>query len=802
MKGKIKQREAEGLCLSDFPKDFHSSIGLFDEVATRMGLETRIKNEIEDYYTSLIRERGYFFPLYSFSGGKTFLCSACGGHIKYSEWTSNENRKPVCPKCGHRGPVHNLYDEDLNFVANVVWEASPEKGYSVIRSFSLRVVYEFSQEEADEPEKINIGEKKPKITCMGWADSFFAPGFGFLPSWMYKLRDELRFSTRSEYSKFARRTTLVKPSHNEYMRAVDFTLGKDAHMFYNRNLDVLAGFLGMKSRDPKKIMKAICKESTRILNEDRIRKKDNAADYERRYRDSINFPGKEAMFGLLGDTLGHKLAGYTDRTQGKTFYTCSCGAVFEKENKNSKKGSPHYAEEAVMCPECRTKYPNSGISSCLVGHQFVNLGWDTVGVLFYSYRFGYEWPGEEDEMHPYNRLETGVMILQPGKMLFFNADENLRNWVKCSAANFDFIYYRGNSDQCVNSREELLDVVKNSFLSRMGVPEAWEQSEEYPGGFRNSAGAVNKGSYLYSVMRLPLIEKTFKAGLRSLTSELIRTPSEAKKLADMRAKKLTDVFSVSSSVLKIIKESDMKVEDILNVKILADADSSYNLETHKRLQSLAVMGRTNPDMSVIGTVTNIASRFHIGVSHICEYLEDCYMDQCIPVGEAAIIWRDWLTMAEILKYNFRNMSDRMPRSLKKEHDRAVFACNAIQEKLLKEKFDEASRENRKYEFEKGKYQVVVPMTPEEVIAEGVAQKHCVGTYICSIREGMSVIVFIRRKECPDKSFFTVEICGSNITQCKGFGNHLPDDESLIGFVRDFAKAKKLNIVSRDLPDSF
>jgi hypothetical protein len=61
----------------------------------------------------------------------------------------------------------------------------------------------------------------------------------------------------------------------------------------------------------------------------------------------------------------------------------------------------------------------------------------------------------------------------------------------------------------------------------------------------------------------------------------------------------------------------------------------------------------------------------------------------------------------------------------------------------------------------------------------------------------TAIVFIRRKEDPDTSFYTVEIKNDSIQQVKGFGNALATEPEVLRFLDKWMKAKKLKKNTRD-----
>lgn len=63
----------------------------------------------------------------------------------------------------------------------------------------------------------------------------------------------------------------------------------------------------------------------------------------------------------------------------------------------------------------------------------------------------------------------------------------------------------------------------------------------------------------------------------------------------------------------------------------------------------------------------------------------------------------------------------------------------------------------------------LPNRLEELKKEGEALHHCVGTYMERVRKGETMIFFIRRKEEPEKPYYTLEWHGK-VVQCRGSHN--------------------------------
>jgi hypothetical protein len=112
-----------------------------------------------------------------------------------------------------------------------------------------------------------------------------------------------------------------------------------------------------------------------------------------------------------------------------------------------------------------------------------------------------------------------------------------------------------------------------------------------------------------------------------------------------------------------------------------------------------------------------------------------------------------------------------------------------------EQWNERASFWKKWEFEDGDYIVVAPTNPSELGVEGINLHHCVKSYVDRVANGVTNIMFIRKREEPDIPFFTVEVSNDNsIEQIHGFANRNMDTEpDMIPFVTKWASQKKLKL---------
>lgn len=107
-----------------------------------------------------------------------------------------------------------------------------------------------------------------------------------------------------------------------------------------------------------------------------------------------------------------------------------------------------------------------------------------------------------------------------------------------------------------------------------------------------------------------------------------------------------------------------------------------------------------------------------------------------------------------------------------------------------ELFEKRAAVLNEYQFEKGGYQIVIPKKPSDIIIEGMALKHCVKSFIEPHGLGRTTVLFIRKKDDPQKPYFTLEIRHNKVRQCHGFDNRNMDRD-LCSFLLDFCEEKKV-----------
>lgn len=140
-------------------------------------------------------------------------------------------------------------------------------------------------------------------------------------------------------------------------------------------------------------------------------------------------------------------------------------------------------------------------------------------------------------------------------------------------------------------------------------------------------------------------------------------------------------------------------------------------------------------------------------------MDSVYFDQGCECEEAISQWHDYIRNYELFYHHYpKTQEDKFPDSLKKAHDVLTMRNNAWSYEFngVAQKFSQMMKKWKHLEFEDKRYKIIVPNTPKEISQEGARQHHCVAGYIRSVLDGQCLILFLRRKECEERPFLTIE----------------------------------------------
>ena len=567
------------------------------------------------------------------------------------------------------------------------------------------------------------------------------------------------------------------------------------------NDDVVEFFDAIKTNESGELSNKSLKEASVLYNKNLIwaakaAKEGREKNKPKTINDSTEAANIESVTKMIAKSKQETLSFVTENNGNIVKYHlfCSCGnneyGQVEKQNgyippmkcsncgKFSKKVEPH----AVCYP---SKVSLSVQNNNCFKYELVNN--DTVLARGFKYDIEYVDGGifithvVEQTRFFFNK--KSVEIYAKGYVV--RDGESVLEWSKGRRGSYNITDIKSgySSDRApilLNTNEELKQIINDSFLQRTGVKQAWGLEENLAG--LEPAGMFTSSSYLYNWYAKPYIELSIKSGLINATHDLIieTEPDEDRK----KASNIEELFGVTKTILKIARKRNLGLTGIGQLALCYKIQSNFSIELWDELVSSGVN---------INHVCEVCHKNSCSITKMMEYLQSCYDYQCIEKSQALTIYADYSRMATKMGYNMSDKSIRWPNSLKKEHDKAMFAYRVVEDEMKKKAFEDNCNIFRKYEYKDDKYAIIVPRKSEEVVAEGQRQRHCVASYISSIEEGRTCICFLRRRSDVDTPYFTVEVRDGYVYQVKGYCNCYPDrsDRELIEFIEKWAKKNSL-----------
>lgn len=136
-------------------------------------------------------------------------------------------------------------------------------------------------------------------------------------------------------------------------------------------------------------------------------------------------------------------------------------------------------------------------------------------------------------------------------------------------------------------------------------------------------------------------------------------------------------------------------------------------------------------------------------------------------------WRDYVSQCKELGYDLSEKSVLKPLHFHEAHERCTNLVKIKASKESDEKMKERAEFLKQFEYvdeELGLF-IRIPQNTEEIVSEGKILIHCVGGYAERHANGKTNILFVRKTDEPDTSFYTMEVSNDyKIVQCRGYRN--------------------------------
>lgn len=271
------------------------------------------------------------------------------------------------------------------------------------------------------------------------------------------------------------------------------------------------------------------------------------------------------------------------------------------------------------------------------------------------------------------------------------------------------------------------------------------------------------------------IEMLMKSGYEEIVRDLIYRRRKNSRTFNWKETNYLKAFGLSRQELKAFQESEADWRLIAEYKMLRNKKLTTSFPELKEFNE--VFGRRWKT----GEALQSCRKWKVKPMKLFRYLSK-YCGGC-PAGRRDVIgvwehWKDYTDMAADLEWDMKEETVLLPTDLYGKHDQAAKEKALKDQRVLAEQLEQERKtaheriqaREEKYNFEMEGYFIQVAECAGDIIQEGKTLQHCVGGYAERHMAGVTTILFLRRKEAPRASLYTIEMNGNTLRQIHGFQN--------------------------------
>jgi hypothetical protein len=319
-----------------------------------------------------------------------------------------------------------------------------------------------------------------------------------------------------------------------------------------------------------------------------------------------------------------------------------------------------------------------------------------------------------------------------------------------------YAYTRGFGN-AVMYPSNLKNVLKKSNLKYTPVNDLIRKNPGKPCYFEEMLHELNKN---------PQYEYLIKAGLTRLVYQLTRGWRSTERMLDLTRKKPWECIKVSREQFKTLCHMNANVDELW---VTQRGNENRIHFTQQQISWIAKeMGRSHLIDYMIYTTPHKMIR---------------YLREKLVIETFGSLQSDYYDYLEECQRLGLPMDDQtlFPQNFRRAHEMTAAAVLEIEneeKRIQAEEFKKSQEEKADlYNFEDSKFILIMPKKKEDFMQEGREMHNCVGGYYERVKRGDCTVLFLRKKEEPEKSFCTAELSGTKIVQLRSAYNGVAPEET-------------------------
>lgn len=215
----------------------------------------------------------------------------------------------------------------------------------------------------------------------------------------------------------------------------------------------------------------------------------------------------------------------------------------------------------------------------------------------------------------------------------------------------------------------------------------------------------------------------------------------------------------------------------------------FEMEYQSLSQDFAaeILSGTNNYWSTVGHLFKLVDEYGYSPKSLIMYVDRLMTYEAID--SASWVFRELVDYCNMMS-SISDKFERYPKNFLTTFKIATRNYNRLKQEFPDELL--VKRYQRDLSYKDRDYIVVTPKSTQDIKDEAVQQNNCVASYIQSVIDGNTHIVFMRNAELPEKSLVTLQLNGNKVTQAaRRFNNEITDqDRAFIKKYEDYLSKQK------------
>ena len=327
-----------------------------------------------------------------------------------------------------------------------------------------------------------------------------------------------------------------------------------------------------------------------------------------------------------------------------------------------------------------------------------------------------------------------------------------------------------------------------------GTPFEYSGLKEAAKGMTGHHGKeIDPENYLFRWKVEPILEPLVKAKLYALAWDVCYGSWHAttSALFDVRKdRRLHKLLNVRKSDIKVIQKYNFNHNQLDIYRLVMGEPDAVEWVKLTKMNADKV-GSKKPDASILyPRLKESIQKFGIKVTRrvVFDYLPTQMTETYSNIETMLSDWLDYTDECRELQYNMEDTMVLYPKDLLHSHSITSQKVKKKKEMVMDKRIRHRYKADRpKYEYRSGDYVVMLPRNQADLIKEGKMLCHCVGGYDWKVADGISTILFIRKREDTSSPFATAEFSDGHVVQIRAYKNSTPDKDVLTFFEEYKAK---------------